>query len=69
MGLSFALAHLIATLFSLVGIDVIKTLLREALIVSFLCGTALGAAIGVLREHNAIVSSTQSVVQSVSRYL
>ena len=65
MGLSFALAHLIATLFSLVGLDFLKTLLREDLFVSLLCGTALGAAIGVLREHDAIVSSTQSVVQSV----
>jgi len=65
MGLSFALAHLLASLFSLVGIDFIKTLLREDLFVSLLLGTALGAAVGVLREHDAIVSSTQSVVQSV----
>ena len=64
-GLSFALAHLLASLFSLVGIDFIKDLLREGLFVSLLCGTALGAAVGVLREHDAIVSSTQSVVQSV----
>ncbi len=65
MGLSFALAHLLASLFSLVGIDLLKSLLRKDLVVWLLCGTALGASVGVLREHDAIVSSTQSVVQSV----
>jgi len=65
MGLSLALAHLLGTLFSLVGIDFIKNLLREEFTVWLLCGTALGAAVGVLREHDKIISSTQSVVQSI----
>jgi len=65
MGLSLALAHLLGTLFSLVGIDFIKDLLREEFTVWLLCGTALGAAVGVLREHDKIISSTQGVVQSI----
>lgn len=65
MGLSLALAHLLGTLFSLVGIDFFKNLLREEFTVWLLCGTALGAAVGVLREHDKIISSTQSVVQGI----
>jgi len=65
MGLSFALAYLLAELFQLIGIDLLSDLLREKLSNWILGGTALGASIGVLREHDSIIVSTQSVVQSV----
>jgi len=65
VALTFAMAYLIAELFSLVGIDQLKDLLRQDIVRWFLAGTALGASIGTLREHESIIASTQRLVQSV----
>ncbi len=63
--LSFGVAHLLASLFSLIGIELPRELLREEIVVITLAGTALGASIGVLRDHDSIIASTQALVQSV----
>ena len=63
--LSLGLAFLLAALFSIAGIDFLKELLREDLTRTLIMGVALGAAIGVLREHDSIIASTQALVQSV----
>ena len=65
VGLAFAMAHLVAELFSLVGIDHLQKLLRQDTVKWLLGGSALGASIGALREHEGIIASTQRLVQSV----
>ena len=63
--LSFGLAFLLSALFSIAGIDYLRVLLREHIVNMVIAGVALGAAIGVLREHDSIIASTQALVQSV----
>lgn len=65
VALSFAMAYLLAELFALVGIDQLKQLLRQNITPWIIFGTALGASLGTLREHDNIIASTQRLVQSV----
>lgn len=65
VGISFALAWLIAGLFDLIGIDVLTDLLREGLIGWALAGFAFGAAVGILRERDALVGTMQRLVMVV----
>ena len=65
VGITFLLAWLIAGLFDLIGIDVVKELLKEEWFGWMLAGFAFGAAVGLLRERDALVSTLQRLVMVV----
>jgi hypothetical protein len=64
-GVTFLLAWLIASLFDLIGIDAIKDLLQKDWFNWMLAGFAFGAAIGILRERDALVATLQKLVMVV----
>ena len=64
-GITFLLAWLIASLFDVIGIDAIKELLKEEWFGWMLAGFAFGAAIGILRERDALVATLQKLVMVV----
>jgi hypothetical protein len=64
-GVTFLLAWLIATLFDVIGIDAIKELLKEEWFGWMLAGFAFGAALGLLRERDALVATLQKLVMVV----
>jgi len=64
-GITFLLVWLIALLFSVIGIDVIKDLLDEEWFAWVLAGLAFGGALGILRERDAIVATLQRLVMVV----
>ena len=61
-GVSFLLAYLIAQLFDLIGIKLFTDLLREGWFGAILAGFAFGAALGLLRERDALVATLQKLV-------
>jgi hypothetical protein len=61
-GVSFLLAYLIAQLFDLIGIKFFTDLLREDWFSAILSGFAFGAALGLLRERDALVATLQKLV-------
>lgn len=61
-GVSFLLAFLIAQLFDLIGIKLFKDLLEEGWFAMMLAGFAFGAALGLLRERDALVATLQKLV-------
>ena len=65
VGITFLLAWLIAGLFDLIGIDVVKDLLKENWFGWMLAGFAFGAAVGLLRERDALVGTLQRLVMVV----
>ncbi|MEM7376630.1 MAG: hypothetical protein AAF460_03885 [Pseudomonadota bacterium] len=65
VAVAFACAFLLAALFALVDIDLLKEWLENVTFNAGLAGAAGGAAAGVLRQHHGVVSATQGVVQSV----
>ena len=65
VGVTFLLALLIAGLFDLIGIDLIKDLLEESWFGWMLAGFAFGAAAGLLRERDALVATLQRLVMVV----
>ena len=65
VGISFALAWLIAGLFKLIGIKAIEKLLEEDWFGWMLAGFAFGAAVGLLRERDALVETLQRLVMVV----
>ena len=65
VGIAFALAWLIAGLFDLIGIEAIKDLLEEDWFGWMLAGFAFGAAVGLLRERDALVATLQRLVMVV----
>ena len=65
VGVTFLLAWLIAGLFDLIGIDVVKDLLGESWFGWLLAGFAFGAAVGLLRERDALVATLQRLVMVV----
>ena len=65
VGITFLLAWLIAGLFDLIGIDVVKKLLREEWFGWMLAGFAFGASVGLLRERDALVGTLQRLVMVV----
>ena len=65
VGITFLLAWLIAGLFDLIGIDAIKDLLRQSWFGWTLAGFAFGAAVGLLRERDALVGTLQRLVMVV----
>ena len=68
-GISFALAWLIAGLFDLIGIDLVRELLKEDWFGWLLGGFAFGAAVGLLRERDALVATLQRLVMVVMSVL
>lgn len=60
--LSYALVHLLAQLFSLIGIDLLKDLLRKNWFGWLIAGGAFGGGIGLLRDRDRIVGLLQRVV-------
>ena len=65
VGIAFLLAWLIAGLFDLIGIKLIKDLLRKDWFEWMLAGFAFGAALGLLRERDALVATLQRLVTVV----
>lgn len=65
VGITFALAWLIAGLFNLIGIDLLVDLLKESWFGWLLAGFAFGAAVGLLRERDALVATLQRLVMVV----
>jgi len=65
VGVTFLLAWLIAGLFDLIGIDLIKDLLGESWFGWMLAGFAFGAAVGLLRERDALMTTLQRLVMVV----
>lgn len=61
-GVSFLLAFLIAQLFDLIGIGLFKDLLDKGWFGTMLAGFAFGAALGLLRERDALVATLQKLV-------
>ena len=69
VGIAFLLAWLIAGLFDLIGIDLVKELLKESWFGWMLAGFAFGAAVGLLRERDALVATLQRLVMVVMSVL
>lgn len=65
VGVTFLLAFLIAGLFDLIGIALIKDLLREEWFGWTLAGFAFGSAVGLLRERDQLVLTLQRLVMVV----
>jgi len=65
VGVTFLLAWLIAGLFDLIGIDLVKDLLKESWFGWMLAGFAFGAAVGLLRERDALLATLQRLVMVV----
>lgn len=64
-GIVFILAFLLASLFNLIGIDLLKDLMQKEWFWTTLLGTALGGGAGLLRERDRIVGLLERVVVSV----
>ncbi len=65
VGVAFLLAWLIASLFELIGIDLLEELLKEGAFGWSLAGFAFGAAVGLLRERDALVGTMQRLVMII----
>ncbi len=65
VAVTFALAWLIAGLFDVIGIDALKEVLEEPEFGWPLAGFAFGAAVGILRERDALVGTMQRLVMVV----
>ena len=65
VGIAWLLAWLIASLFKLIGIKAIEKLLEEDWFAAMLVGFAFGAAVGLLRERDALVGTLQRLVMVV----
>lgn len=64
-GLTFLLMFLLASLFDLVGMDFLQELMNEEEFNFGLAGAAFGAAVGILRERDALVGTMQRLVMVV----
>ena len=65
VGVVFLMSWLIASLFDLIGIDVLRQLLREEWFGWMLAGFAFGSAVGLLRERDRLVGTLQRLVMVV----
>lgn len=61
-GVALLLVSLIALLFGLIGIDLFNMLLRKGWSIAIIIGFAFGAALGLLRERDALVATLQKLV-------
>ena len=64
-GIAFLLAWLIAGLFDLIGIDLLKDLLQKQWFSWLVAGFSFGAAVGLLRERDALLTTLQRLVMVV----
>ena len=64
-GITFMLSWLIASLFDVIGIDALKDLLQEEWFGWMLAGFAFGAALGMLRERDALLATLQKLVMVI----
>ena len=62
MGVSYLLAILIGQLFGLIGIKFFSDLLRDEWFNALILGFTFGAALGLLRERDALVATLQKLV-------
>ena len=65
VGIAFLLALLIAGLFNIIGISALMDLLQETWFEWLLAGFAFGAALGLMRERDALVATLQRLVMIV----
>jgi hypothetical protein len=65
VGIVFALMWLLAALFDLIEVEFLRRLLEKQWFGLSLAGLAFGAALGLLREHDAVVRLLHRVVASV----
>ncbi|PAL23619.1 DUF4153 domain-containing protein [Sphingopyxis sp. GW247-27LB] len=65
VGVTFLLVMLIGEMFHLIGIDLIRDLLRGEWFGWMLAGAAFGGAVGLLRERDKLVSTLQRLVMIV----
>ena len=63
--ISWLLAQLLAELFNLIGIDLLREALRESWFNAAIIGGALGGAIGLLRDRDQVLGMLQRVVTTV----
>ncbi len=63
--IAYALAHLLAELFALIGIRTVRTLLRESWFGWMIAGGAFGGAVGLLRDNDRIVRLLQRVAVTI----
>ncbi len=63
--IAFLLANLLAELFALIGIRVLRDLFNQAWANAALFGAAFGGAAGLFRERDAVVRTLQRVVTAV----
>ena len=63
--ISFLLSQLLAELFNLIGIGLLRDALREGWFVGMILGGALGAAVGLLRDRDKVLGLLQRVVTTV----
>lgn len=64
-GVAFLLAYLLAALFALIGIDLLRDLLKEDWFGWTIAGGAFGAGVGLLRDNDRVVRLLQRVVVTV----
>ena len=65
MGITFALTYLLSELFSLIGIHVLRDLLKHGWANAAIAGAAFGGAAGLFRERDAVVRTLQRVITAV----
>lgn len=65
VGIVFAMAWTLASLFNLINIHLLRELLEKPWFCRALIGLAFGGALGLLREHDAVVRMLQRVVATV----
>lgn len=68
-GIVVLLAHLLAELFALIGIDFVKHILEHNWPNALVIGAAFGAALALLRDRDNVVRLLQRVVTSVLSFL
>jgi len=65
VAIAWLLAHLLAELFNLIGIDLLREALEKSWFALALAGAALGGAIGLLRDRDVVLGHLQRVVTTV----
>jgi multisubunit Na+/H+ antiporter MnhG subunit len=64
-GVTFALVWLLASLFDLIGLHVLRDLLRHGWFGAMLFGSSFGGSLGLLRERDGVLRLLQRVVTAV----